>query len=58
MRTNSGSGKSKNNYHDPTIKEHEEVRRERGSPPPHGRAEAAADAEPGQRQRAETGPAD
>ena len=23
MRTNSGSGKSKNNLHDPTLKEHE-----------------------------------
>jgi hypothetical protein len=50
MRSNSGKGKSNNNLLDPTIKEHEKVREERGGTPPHGRAESAerasADLEP------------
>ena len=41
MRDNSGSGKSKNNNHDPTLKEHE---RERGS---------SGEAIVGERKRAE-----
>lgn len=30
MRSNSGSGKSKNNNHDPTLKEHEAARGKSG----------------------------
>jgi hypothetical protein len=30
MRSNSGSGKSNNNLHDPTMKEHEEARHKSG----------------------------
>lgn len=44
MRSNSGKGKSNNNLLDPTMKEHEKVRDERGSTPAHGRAEKAEDA--------------
>ncbi len=58
MRSNSGRGKSNNNLRDPTMKEHEKVRDKLGSRPAHGRAERAADAEPGQPQRAEAGPVD
>lgn len=56
MRSNSGSGKSNNNLRDPTMKEHEKTRDKLGHRPAHGRAEAAADAESGERQPAETGP--
>ena len=56
MRSNSGSGKSNNNLRDPTMKEHEARKRRAGSQPAHGRVETAPSAEPGQRQRAETGP--
>ena len=30
MRSNSGSGKSQNNFHDPTLKEHEQARGKSG----------------------------
>jgi hypothetical protein len=46
MRSNSGKGKSNNNLGDPTMKEHEKTRDQRGSAPAHGRAEQAEDAEP------------
>ena len=55
MRSNSGLGKSKNNLRDPTMKEHERARAQHRREP-HGHAERAADAKPGQRQRAEAGP--
>lgn len=55
MRSNSGLGKSKNNLRDPTMKEHERARAQHWREP-HGHAERAADAKPGQRQRAEAGP--
>ena len=58
MRSNSGSGKSNNNLNDPTMKEHEEIRRKRGSPPAHGRAETAANAEAEETEPAQAGPAD
>lgn len=58
MRSNSGKGKSNNNLLDPTMKEHQKVRNERGNRPAHGRAERAADAEPHQPQRAGRGPVD
>lgn len=50
MRSNSGKGKSNNNLLDPTMKEHEKQRDQRGGTPAHGRAEraeeASADLEP------------
>ena len=57
MRSNSGSGKSNNNLRDPTMKEHEKVRDQRGSTPAHGRSENAADAEP-EKAPTEAGPVD
>lgn len=48
MRSNSGKGKSNNNLLDPTIREHEKVRRKLGGTPAHGRAERAEDAGPDQ----------
>jgi len=56
MRSNSGSGKSNNNLRDPTMKEHEKVRDERGSTPAHGRAERAENAKPDM-EPTEAGPA-
>lgn len=57
MRSNSGSGKSNNNLHDPTLKEHEQSRRKVGGTPAHGRAETAEDSEPDDLQRSEAQPA-
>jgi hypothetical protein len=43
MRSNSGSGKGKNNHRDPTMKEHEgDNRKPAGSPPP-GRPDTDTD---------------
>jgi len=39
MRANSGSGKSNNNLHDPTLKEHERERGHSGQAPIIGRDE-------------------
>ena len=58
MRSNSGSGKSKNNLRDPTLKEHEISREKSGNTPAHGRGEAAEHSDPNRRQPAETGPSD
>ena len=58
MRSNSGHGKSSNNLRDPTMKEHEETRRQRGNPPAHGRSEKAANADLEEVQGAQAGPTD
>ena len=58
MRSNSGSGKSNNNLHDPTLKEHEESRRKVGSAPAHRRAETAESSGADNLRRTEAGPVD
>ena len=46
MRSNSGRGKSSNNLHDPTMKEHEQQRRKgkRGAPTEREPMDETADA--------------
>lgn len=66
MRDNSGSGKSKNNLRDPTLKEHETEGRHRApQPTPGDEATIGANAHqrgedpsPGDRERGETSVAD
>lgn len=56
MRSNSGSGKGKNNHRDPTMKEHEATRRRTASPTPHGHSDTAAEPARGERRRADRTP--